>query len=292
LLAGGSPEQDVRLRGEFNGMVRPRRIADSYTRRSLKILHDELGFMCCRAQASWALRYAAVAILALVVLLGGLAYSSLFEGGGRPQVAMQTVSCDAGSTRVVAFPDGTRVTLKGESEIVFTGDYAERRHIMLDGEAFFSVAHDAARPFTGDGGGMSVVVLGTEFNMQTGQNAGVLLISGSVEVSTPERQVYLEPGQKMVFDGGRMDVVEAGAGEQAHYTGQPLSLYDITLHEALAEIGDYFGVEMAVAPSVPEVSGVMLHLTENETLEHAMEIVHATNPVFNYVITTEKVIIR
>jgi ferric-dicitrate binding protein FerR (iron transport regulator) len=57
---------------------------------------------------------------------------------------------------------------------------------MLDGEAYFAVSHDTARPFTVRSGAMSTTVLGTEFNISAYSNEPAIkttLISGSVEVA-------------------------------------------------------------------------------------------------------------
>jgi ferric-dicitrate binding protein FerR (iron transport regulator) len=244
------------------------------------------------------MRYAAVAVFVFAVLVGGVVSFSLFEGAGQPRIAMQTVECDAGLTRTVTFPDGTRVTLKGASTLSFRGDYAESRDVTLDGEAYFVVASDAERPFTVTGKCVKVTVRGTEFNMRSAHNNGmaeVVLVEGSVDVVNLQgRRVVLGPGHKVEVDAenNTMEVADAGEGEMARHSGGPLSLEDVSLHEALFNISEYFGVRMEISPTMPEVRGVVLYLSANETLEHAMEMVQATNPVFNYTLYGDMVKIR
>jgi ferric-dicitrate binding protein FerR (iron transport regulator) len=292
-LLHDTPEQDSYLRQLFERIVRPRRFSNSYTRRSFRVIERELGFEDAYAHAQRAMRHVAVMMLVLAVAVGGILYRSLPQSAEQT-VAMQKVSCEAGSTLTVAFPDGTRVTLKGESEIAFAGDYASHRHITLEGEAFFSVAHDAERPFSVSGNGIEVEVLGTEFNMHTGVIAEVVLISGSVEVASSEHHVILAPGQKAKVDTMNETVTlsDVGAGELARYSGQPLVFNDVALDEVLRSIGDYFEVQMEVAASVPQVERVVFDIDADASLEQAMKLLQATNPVFKYAINGNRVTVK
>lgn len=90
---------------------------------------------------------------------------------------------DIAEVREIALPDGSRMTLGGQSraEIHFDGD---RRQVALhEGEAFFSVTRDADRPFFVSVGGNAVRVVGTQFDVQRG-NAQVRIgvLEGVVEV--------------------------------------------------------------------------------------------------------------
>ena len=298
LLTRNSPEQDASLRRSFDRMVRPRHYADRYTRRSLSVLHDELGFARGRSRMSWQVRYAAVAILVCAVVLGGVASYSLLRPESKATfVAEHVVSGEAGSSRTLAFPDGTLVTLKDASTITYMDDYSEHRRLWLNGEAYFVVAHDAERPFVVTGGEMRVEVLGTEFNLRSSHAvdvAEVVLIDGSVDVSNREDQVRLLPGQKATayVAAGTMDISEAVVGELARYQGAPLSLYDVTLHEAFHNIGEYFDVSLEIAASVPRTEGVVFDPGEGATLESAMEILRITNPVFEYTIHDNEVRVK
>ncbi len=297
LLMGDTPEQDVSLRRSFDRMVHPRSYADNYTRRSLSALHDELGFEKGRARTSLVMRYAAVAVFVFAVVLGGVVSWSLFNDSGNVIVAEHTVTGEAGSECTATFPDGTLVTLKGASTITYKDDYSEQRHLCLNGEAYFVVSHDAGRPFTVTGGDVRVRVLGTEFNMRSSHTidvAEVVLVEGIVDVSNHEESALLEPGQKATVNiaAGTMQVGKADAGELARYEGRPLSLYDVTLYEALHSIGEYFEVRMDIAASVPRIEGVVFNPGEDTSLEQAMKVLRISNPVFQYTIQGSTVSVR
>ena len=110
-------------------------------------------------------------------------------------------------------PDGSRLTLGGESAASwrFTGDV---RHVVLEtGEAYFEVAKDRRRPFIVSVGGMTVRAVGTAFNIRrASERVEVTVSEGIVDVqrstpepvnnarpAPPERPLRLSAGQAVVL---------------------------------------------------------------------------------------------
>jgi transmembrane sensor len=86
----------------------------------------------------------------------------------------------------VALADSSLVELKDGSRVEerFTDSF--RRVRLVGGEALFTVAHDPARPFVVEAGGVEVTALGTVFNVRLDAAAvDVLVTQGSVRVTTP-----------------------------------------------------------------------------------------------------------
>ncbi|MDM3869771.1 FecR domain-containing protein [Porticoccus sp. W117] len=70
-----------------------------------------------------------------------------------------------GEQKTVDLPDGSAVTLNTSSVVLVDYSDTARRLVLDRGEAFFTVAKDAARPFTVELGSRSVTALGTAFNI-------------------------------------------------------------------------------------------------------------------------------
>lgn len=88
--------------------------------------------------------------------------------------------------RVVRLADGTIVHLAPATAIAFTNGTKDRGLTLLQGEAWFDVAHDKARPFRLRAGENIVTVLGTAFSVRKTENgADVAVQRGHVAVSTP-----------------------------------------------------------------------------------------------------------
>jgi transmembrane sensor len=90
------------------------------------------------------------------------------------------------ATRVLE--DGSTVELRGDSEISVNFTRAERRVALVRGEAFFTVAKNAARPFVVRANGVDVHAVGTAFNVRLDPQAvEVLVTEGTVRVTPPLR---------------------------------------------------------------------------------------------------------
>ena len=77
----------------------------------------------------------------------------------------------------------------------FTG---KNRQVTLEGEAYFEVARNEARPFIVQSGKQRVEVLGTSFDVTAYEGEpGIYttLLQGSVEVSGEKGKQLLKPGQ-------------------------------------------------------------------------------------------------
>ncbi|MDD4108855.1 MAG: DUF4974 domain-containing protein [Prolixibacteraceae bacterium] len=71
-----------------------------------------------------------------------------------------------GSRTFIELPDGTQVHLNHGSKLsypqIFSG---ESRKVVLEGEAYFTVAHDPDKPFQVETRNLLVTAMGTEFNL-------------------------------------------------------------------------------------------------------------------------------
>jgi ferric-dicitrate binding protein FerR (iron transport regulator) len=111
----------------------------------------------------------------------------------------------------ILLPDSSTVVLFPGSIISYAKDFAPaHRSIHLQGEACFSVAKDAKRPFTVYANGVATTALGTRFNVSTfysDERVRVRLIEGKVVVRSQEQAlamqpVYLTPGQECMVNKG------------------------------------------------------------------------------------------
>jgi ferric-dicitrate binding protein FerR (iron transport regulator) len=65
----------------------------------------------------------------------------------------------------LVLPDGSKVWLNEDSRVVYQRSF-KKRNIQLEGEAFFDIARDEARPFVVEAGSARTTVLGTSFNLR------------------------------------------------------------------------------------------------------------------------------
>lgn len=172
----------------------------------------------------------------------------------RPAIGVETA---VGETRTLALPDGSTVEVGGRTTL--EAKFADRsREISLDeGEAFFQVAKDPARPFVVRAGDTFVTAVGTAFNVRrTADGAVIAVAEGAVEVraSSGAPQVLNAGEQTNVRADGSARVVAAVDADSVagwrdgrlQYLNEPLSqvVADLARHSSRAlvigdtEVGD------------------------------------------------------
>jgi transmembrane sensor len=117
------------------------------------------------------------------------------------------IQTEPGKRLKKVLPDGTSVWLNGESSVTYNSDFGKyKREIILVGEAFFDVAHNAEVPLTVHAEGVNILVKGTAFNVRSYPESGKVetsLIRGSVELTDqarPDQKIQLKPNEKITID--------------------------------------------------------------------------------------------
>lgn len=145
-------------------------------------------------------------------------------------------------TEQVVLSDGSVVHLDAVTALGldFQGD--RRAVTLLDGQAFFEVSPDAARPFTVDAGGVTVTVVGTAFDVRRGKGTvSVAVRSGAVTVAAAGAETRLRPGDRMVVDtdGGTWTTQPVAPALVAPWLGGRLVVDGATIAEVVDEIRRY-----------------------------------------------------
>ncbi|SHN43393.1 FecR family protein [Chitinophaga sp. CF418] len=106
----------------------------------------------------------------------------------------------------IELSDGTEVHLNASSSLRFPFIFPGRtREVYLEGEAFFTVAHDPKHPFIVHTGTTSVIALGTEFNVNSYDHNIITtsLVTGSVVTDVGDSlDVTLKPGYEAIYKPG------------------------------------------------------------------------------------------
>jgi transmembrane sensor len=117
---------------------------------------------------------------------------------------------EVGGLEVVSLPDGSRMTLNTASEARLAFGDAERRVVLLQGQALFDVAADPARPFVVAVDGATVTAVGTVFDVRKDEAAlTVTLVEGVVDVAV----AAATPQQGPAPDGAGSEELQPSGAE-------------------------------------------------------------------------------
>lgn len=181
--------------------------------------------------------------LAGAVLLGAIGVALAFGWQAHSGKSYRT---GVGEQRLVRLEDGSRVRLDTDSQVRVRLRSSERAIELVSGQAFFEVAHDAARPFVVRADGASITALGTRFDVsRTKTGVEVTLIEGKVRVDgeaagTPASWT-LRPGQQVAVGLALAEPVvrTVDAGAATSWTTGRLVFRGVPLAAAIAEVNRY-----------------------------------------------------
>ncbi len=162
---------------------------------------------------------------------------------------------ELGGLENIALPDGSSVTLNTASQIEVRFDQAERSIRLLDGEAFFDVAHDAERPFRVYARDGVAAAVGTAFSVRLHPDSVEVIVSeGKVSFAEAEQAnipvAFIAAGQAASFND-RVNIIETVDLQEVErrlswtegrlvFAGEPLS-------RVVADISRYTNVNIVFA---------------------------------------------
>lgn len=122
--------------------------------------------------------------------------------------ALNRLSTGKASTYALKLADGTRVWLNAMSSLQYPLSFSgKQRTVNLQGEAYFEVAHDTAKPFIVTlPGGNTVKVLGTAFNISSysaEEQQAVTLTEGKVQLQHAQQTALLSAGNEALLIPGK-----------------------------------------------------------------------------------------
>ncbi|MGE8377183.1 MAG: FecR family protein [Sphingobacterium sp.] len=153
----------------------------------------------------------------------------------------------------VRLSDGTRVWLNSKSELEYNPNFDKKeRLVYLKGEAYFDIAHDAARPFIVESAGLKLQALGTEFNVSSYQNnSRIALTEGKLKISSSDQDVVILAGKEVRLENKRLSVYEIRDMEEiTAWKNGYFYFGNKDLKQTLDEIERWYGVTVVVEKGV------------------------------------------
>lgn len=187
---------------------------------------------------------AAAAAMLLAAVLGGV---TVADWGGLFHHRERFETRPAQLTTVLA-PDGSKITLAGDSLVEIDFSRGERVVRLRRGHAFFDVAHETKRPFVVHSDGGSTTALGTQFDVnRLDDDVTVTLVRGLVSVAATNsagrhdrRSTLLGKGERVSYRQGSLGQIEEVNLEHAvSWREGVLTFVDEPLSRAIEEINRY-----------------------------------------------------
>jgi ferric-dicitrate binding protein FerR (iron transport regulator) len=158
-------------------------------------------------------------------------------------------------TAELTLEDGTKVWLNAGSRLVYPSHFnTKERTVVLEGEGYFEVSHDAEHPFYVYAGDSKVQVLGTAFNIaayREEMQQQVVLCSGSIALETGGEKALMIPGQlAQVRDGKQTGITAVDPGIHTAWKDHHLVAVHTTLNEILRRLSRYYNKKILINSTI------------------------------------------
>jgi transmembrane sensor len=199
-------------------------------------------------------RMAASFIVALVLAAGGVFAG--YKLVDRQDV--ETYTTAVGEFRRIPLSDGSVLGLNTDSVVRVDMSGTHRVVELQRGEALFTVAHDATRPFDVHSGAVVVRAVGTQFSVRKRDetSADVLVSEGRISINPPSSSTF-GMGSYMKVRNGRISTTLLPANDITDrlwwVTTQRLTVKGATVSEVVAELNRYNVSKIVIqAPGLAE----------------------------------------
>lgn len=183
-------------------------------------------------------------------------------------------------TRHLKLPDGSTVILNANSKIEYSGNFSGKsREVILVGEAYFDIQHDASRPFIIHTGGIRTTVLGTAFNINADPAGKKIVISvtrGKVKVENKSKLLaILTPNEQVVCSD------DSSAAEKnlikpeisvIDWTRQDMVFEDVSFREIVELLNRRYGVNIRFKNPELEKCTIKAFFSGLEPLEKVLDV--------------------
>ncbi|REA56765.1 hypothetical protein DSL64_25720 [Dyadobacter luteus] len=171
---------------------------------------------------------------------------------------LNTLVVPYGKRSTITLTDGTKIWLNSGSRLVYPSEFEKgKREVYLDGQAYFSVAHDITRPFYVQTSSMDIKVLGTEFDISAygdDKKISAVLTKGSIELLTAKDSFWggeksrMVPGTRAVYDGvsKRAQIAKVNVDQYISWKDGYLIANREPLYEVFKKLSRYYNYDMVL----------------------------------------------
>lgn len=183
-----------------------------------------------------------------------------------------------GEEKHLFLPDSSEIWINAGSIIKYPKEFkGDKRIVELDGEAYFSVQRDEAKPFIVKTEQLSVNVLGTRFNVKAYSNeekVTTTLTSGRVKVNSKEQSQILKPNEQLSFNKKTsiMNITKIPSNETDAWKSGHLIFTEASLSDILNTLERKFNIPIEDKTSIYTTKLYTVKFLKGETINEVLNL--------------------
>ena len=231
---------------------------------------------------------------AAVVLIGGLLAGLYFYAGKTNVKGALILFKTEKDIRTVTLPDGSEIVLNSYSGVSYSSDFLKNRSILLNGEAFFKVKHDASSPFVVRTGSVKIQDIGTAFNVRSkAQQVEVVVESGSISVHENNLSANVNAREKIRINAGdkQLHVEKNNDLLYTYYRSNEFVADNTPLWQVVETLNDAYGAHIAIENN--SLRNIPLTVTlKRESLDKVLQVIASTIPEIHLVKNGDNIVLK
>lgn len=196
-----------------------------------------------------------------------------YAADGQVQRSSQPVK--PGKLGKVVLPDGTEAYLYASSKLTYPSVFVgNTRDVVLEGEAYFKVTHDASHPFIIHTANATTRVLGTELDVRAfhGEPLHVALITGVAEVVGGNDVCRLKPGEGVTLQGSNLLKQQEDMDVYAYALRGFIYADDAPLENVLTSLAHWYGMSVSYNDRKNAGRRIHFYMRGSDSPERAAEL--------------------
>ncbi len=183
-------------------------------------------------------------------------------------------------TRYLTLPDGSVVVLRANSHLRYPQQFTGRtREVTLEGEAYFDITHNAAKPFIIHTGNVKTTVLGTAFNISAYPGTKKIIVSvtrGKVKVEHKQQLIsVLTKDEQVSYSAETTEAAKAVVNATTlvtDWTKQDMIFEETPFDQTLQLLSRRYGVDIKFKKDKLKNCRIKAFFNGTEPLEKVLEV--------------------
>lgn len=191
------------------------------------------------------------------------------------QVQRSSQPVQPGKLGKVVLPDGTEAYLYAKSKLTYPSVFVgNTRDVVLEGEAYFKVTHDASHPFIIHTANATTRVLGTELDVRAfhGEPLHVALITGVAEVVGGKDVCRLKPGEGVTLQGSNLLKRQEDMDVYAYALRGFIYADDAPFENVLNSLAHWYGMSVSYTDRKNAERRIHFYMRGSDSPERAAEL--------------------
>lgn len=225
-----------------------------------------------KKQLTWTRIAAAIVFLAGIALIGYVLTNSQSTPKEIALTSRQTTLKDT-------LPDGTILTLNKNTTLTYPERFhGSKRAVKLEGEAFFDVAHDKTKPFTVQVKDVTVMVVGTSFNIKDEKDStGIVVETGIVQVIHHAGTIELRAGERITIAVNGQPGIKEKVTDKLYnyYRSREFVCEDTPLWKLIQVVNEAYNTNIIIGNEA--LRNLPINTTfNNESLDQVLNVISLT----------------